>query len=364
MRNFHNIPYSNDILSDANLEEKSMRKSTTHPIDLYVADFNQYSIPLIQHHWHEKIQFWLVLEGQARFEIAGDTFTLQQGEGVFINSNIIHVSTPDGQQDTQLYTLLFDPSALGGMGGMRLFAGVVMSLAFCVIGFLDDYIKVVKRRNLGLTARQKYLMQLIIGVFYLTMLYLSGDTSTVVVIPFLGQLDLGVLYYPLAIIVITGFVNAVNLTDGIDGLAASVTFVYAAVMLVVAAILQFAPASLMAAALAGGCLGFLVWNFHPAKVFMGDTGSLFLGGLVVALAFEMGLPLLLILTGVVYWCEAFSVMLQVTYFKLTHGKRIFRMSPIHHHFEMGGWSEEKIVCVFSLVALVGGAFGVLSVLLL
>ncbi len=257
-----------------------------------------------------------------------------------------------------------NPSALGGMGGMRLFAGVVMSLAFCVIGFLDDYIKVVKRRNLGLTARQKYLMQLIIGVFYLTMLYLSGDTSTVVVIPFLGQLDLGVLYYPLAIIVITGFVNAVNLTDGIDGLAASVTFVYAAVMLVVAAILQFAPASLMAAALAGGCLGFLVWNFHPAKVFMGDTGSLFLGGLVVALAFEMGLPLLLILTGVVYWCEAFSVMLQVTYFKLTHGKRIFRMSPIHHHFEMGGWSEEKIVCVFSLVALVGGAFGVLSVLLL
>ena len=115
MRNFHNIPSSNAILSDANLEEKSMRKSTTHPIDLYVADFNQYSIPLIQHHWHEKIQFWLVLEGQARFEIAGDTFTLQQGEGVFINSNIIHVSTPDGQQDTQLYTLLFDPSALGGV---------------------------------------------------------------------------------------------------------------------------------------------------------------------------------------------------------------------------------------------------------
>ncbi|HIX64768.1 MAG TPA: phospho-N-acetylmuramoyl-pentapeptide-transferase [Candidatus Anaerotruncus excrementipullorum] len=257
-----------------------------------------------------------------------------------------------------------DPGALGGMGGLRLFAGVAMSLAFCAIGFLDDYIKVVKRRNLGLTARQKYLMQLVIGVFYLTMLYLAGDTSTVVVIPFLGQLDLGILYYPLAIIVITGFVNAVNLTDGIDGLAASVTFVYAAVMLVVAAILRFAPASLLSAALAGGCLGFLVWNFHPAKVFMGDTGSLFLGGMVVALAFEVGLPLLLICTGVVYWCEAFSVMLQVAYFKATHGKRIFRMSPIHHHFEMGGWSEEKIVCVFSLVGLIGGALGVLSVLLL
>ena len=259
---------------------------------------------------------------------------------------------------------LGDRTAFAGSAGTRLFAGAAMALAFGAVGFLDDYIKVVKRRNLGLTARQKYLMQLVIGVFYLTMRYLSGETSTVVVVPFLGQLDLGLLYYPLAIIVITGFVNAVNLTDGIDGLASSVTFVYALCMLVISGVLRFAGAGVLSAALAGGCLGFLVWNFYPAKVFMGDTGSLFLGGLVVALSFEVGLPLLLILTGVVYWCEAFSVMLQVTYFKLTHGKRIFKMSPIHHHFEMSGWSEVKIVTVFSLVGLLGGLAGIFSVMLL
>ena len=263
-------------------------------------------------------------------------------------------------------TLLLSDQAMriDSMGTIKLFAGMVMALAFGAVGFLDDYIKVVKKRNLGLTARQKYLMQLIIGVFYLSMLYLAGERSTVVVIPFIGQLDLGLLYYPLAMIVITGFVNAVNLTDGIDGLASSVTFVYALVMLVISGVLSYAQAGLMSAALAGGTFGFLVWNFYPAKVFMGDTGSLFLGGLVVALAFDVGLPLLLILTGVVYWCEAFSVMLQVTYFKLTHGKRIFKMSPIHHHFEMSGWSEIKIVSAFSLVALAGGILAIFSVMLL
>ena len=250
------------------------------------------------------------------------------------------------------------------MGNVKLFAGMVMALAFGAIGFLDDYIKVVKHQNLGLTARQKYLMQLIIGVFYLAMLYIAGERSTRVVIPFLGQLELGVLYYPLAIIIITGFVNAVNLTDGIDGLASSVTFVYAIVMLVISGVLQFVQASVMAAALAGGCLGFLLWNFYPAKVFMGDTGSLFFGGLVVALAFDVGMPLLLVLTGVIFWCEAFSVMIQVGYFKATHGKRLFKMSPIHHHFELSGWSEIKIVSVFSFVGLLGGLLAILSVMML
>lgn len=253
--------------------------------------------------------------------------------------------------------------AVDRMGNLKLFAGVVMALAFGAVGFLDDYIKVVKRQNLGLTARQKYLMQMVIAVFYLSMLYISGDTSTAVVIPFIGQLDLGIFYYVLAVIIITGFVNAVNLTDGVDGLASSVTFVYALVMFVIAGVLQFTQANLAAAALAGGTLGFLVWNFYPAKVFMGDTGSLFLGGLVVSLAFEVGIPLLLVLTGVVYWCEAFSVILQVISFKTT-GKRIFKMSPIHHHFEMCKWSEIKIVTVFSLVGLVGGVLAICSVMML
>lgn len=252
-------------------------------------------------------------------------------------------------------------AATSGGEGIRLFAGMMMALAYGAVGFLDDYIKVVKRRNLGLTARQKLLMQLIICAFYLTMLWLSGTRSTAVAIPFIGTLELGLLYYPLAFFIIVGFVNAVNLTDGIDGLASSVTVVYAVVMLAVAGILRFSTAGLLSAALAGGCLGFLVWNFHPAKVFMGDTGSMFLGGLVVALAFDVGLPLMLILTGIIYWCEAFSVILQVISYKTT-GKRIFKMSPIHHHFEMSGWGEVKIVIVFSAVALIGGVAAIMWVM--
>lgn len=258
--------------------------------------------------------------------------------------------------NTTVQGVVFDPRAT-----MRTFSGLVFALACAAIGFLDDYIKVSKKHNEGLTARQKYLIQLIVCVCYLAMLYLAGDTSGVVTIPFIGQLDLGLWYYPLAVILITGFVNAVNLTDGIDGLASSVTFVFALVMLVIAGMMRgFAQSSIMAAALAGGCLGFLVWNFYPAKVFMGDTGSMFLGGLVVALSFDVGLPLLLVLTGVIYWAEAFSVILQVISFKST-GKRIFKMSPIHHHFEMSGWSEVKIVMVFSLIALIGGILAILSV---
>lgn len=245
--------------------------------------------------------------------------------------------------------------------GIRLFSAMMMAFAFAAVGFLDDYIKVVKKQNLGLTARQKYIMQLIIAVFYLLMLYIAGDRSTMMTIPFLGSIQLGLFYYPAALIIITGFVNAVNLTDGVDGLASSVTFVYAVVMLVVAMVMRIGSSQLMACALIGGTLGFLIWNFNPAKVFMGDTGSLFLGGLVVGLAFDTGLPLFLIFTGVIYWAEAFSVILQVISFKTT-GKRIFKMSPIHHHFEMSGWSEVKIVTVFSFITLIGGVLAVIGVM--
>ena len=257
-----------------------------------------------------------------------------------------------------------DPSLFNDtINNLKLFSAVVMALAYGALGFLDDYIKVVKKQNEGLTARQKYLMQLIISVFYLVMLYMAGDSSTVVIIPFLGQLDMGLLYYPLAIIIITGFVNAVNLTDGIDGLASSVTFIAALIFMIIAGVLKFPQSVLLSCALAGGCLGFLIWNFYPAKVFMGDTGSLFLGGIVVALAFNIGLPLLLLFIGIVYLCEAFSVILQVISFKTT-GKRIFKMSPIHHHFEMSGWSEVQIVITFSFVGLLGGIAAILSVMFL
>lgn len=243
---------------------------------------------------------------------------------------------------------------------VRFFAGLLMALAFGFLGFLDDYIKVVKKRNQGLTASQKLIFQVLIGAAYLLMLRLGGDTSTVLIVPFLGQLDLGVFYYLFALFIIVGAVNAVNLTDGIDGLAASVTFVAAIAFMVLSAMLWQEEMQLLSAALAGALIGFLVWNFHPAKVFMGDTGSLFLGGVVVALAFGIGLPVLLVLVGFVYFVEALSVILQVSSFKLT-GKRIFKMSPIHHHFEMCGWSEVKIVTVFSIVTAVGCIVAIIGV---
>lgn len=252
----------------------------------------------------------------------------------------------------------------GGAGEaqLHLIAGVIMAVAFGALGFADDYIKVVKKQNLGLTAKQKMAGQLLISVAYLAVLYLGGETSTVLQIPFLGQLDIGLLYYPFAVLVIVGAVNAVNLTDGIDGLCSSVTFVAAIGLMFVANIAANNEMNLLAVALAGGCLGFLCWNFHPAKVFMGDTGSLFLGGMICALAFGLRMPLLLVFVGIIYIVETMSVILQVISFKTT-GKRIFKMSPIHHHYEMSGWSEEKIVAVFSAVTAVGCVLAVLFALL-
>ena len=223
--------------------------------------------------------------------------------------------------------------------------------------------KVVKKQNLGLTAKQKMAGQLLIAALYLAVLHFGGATSTILQIPFLGQLDIGLLYYPFAIFVIVGTVNAVNLTDGIDGLCSSVTFVAAIGMMIVATILGVTEMNLLAGALAGGCLGFLCWNFHPAKVFMGDTGSLFLGGVVCALAFGVRFPVLLLFVGIIYIVETMSVILQVISFQST-GKRIFKMSPIHHHYEMSGWSEEKIVAVFSTVTAIGCVIAVLAALAL
>ena len=249
---------------------------------------------------------------------------------------------------------------LGSVGGVKLFGGLGLALGCGFIGFLDDYIKDVKKQNLGLRAKQKLALQLVVAVAYLAAVYLAGDTSTVVIFPFIGQLDLGIFYYILAVLFILFISNAVNLTDGIDGLAGSVTFVVCLAALVMAGLLQQNGMGLYSAALAGGILGFLIYNFYPAKVFMGDTGCMFLGGSVLALGFGLNLPVLIAVFGIIYVIEALSVILQVISFQTT-GKRIFKMSPIHHHFEMCGWSEKKIVGVFSLVTLVGCVISVVAV---
>ena len=236
---------------------------------------------------------------------------------------------------------------------------VLFGTAFGLIGFVDDYIKVAKKRNLGLTEKQKLVLQIAASVIFLYVGMHFDIITSEVVIPFAKiSVDFGYLYIPFAIVVLLGTTNAVNLTDGIDGLAASVTAVVSIVFAVLAYIMGNIAAVEFAVILFGGCAGFFVFNRHPAKVFMGDTGSLFLGGSVCALALVLGQPILLVLIGGVYVIETASVIIQVTSFKLT-GKRVFKMSPIHHHFEMSGWSEVKIVAVAVAATLV---FGVIAVL--
>lgn len=236
---------------------------------------------------------------------------------------------------------------------IKIFGGILMALSFGFIGFIDDYIKVVKKRNLGLTELQKTGAQVIVCIGYLLCLFFAMNNSPYTFIPFVGNVQLGWFYWIFGICIIYGTVNAVNFTDGVDGLCSSVTLTSAVALAVIAAMHRLFGVSLLAAALAGGCAGFLVWNKNPAKVFMGDTGSMFMGGMVVAVAFALNCPLILVLVGIIYVVEGMSDVIQIGYFKVTHGKRIFKMAPIHHHFEMSGWNEKKIVLVFTTVNIIG-----------
>lgn len=223
------------------------------------------------------------------------------------------------------------------------------------IGVIDDFTKFRKKQNEGLTAPQKYALQLAMAGAFLALLRLYGTPDTAVAIPFTDiKLELGWFYYVFALIFITGIINSVNLTDGIDGLASSVTFVVAAFLSVLGFTYAKQDAALLGGVTVGATLGFLVYNFYPARVFMGDTGSLFLGGIVAGAAFVIDSPLCIAIAGIVYICEAMSDIIQVGVYKLTH-KRVFKMAPIHHHFEKCGWSEKKIVFVFSAVTLLASA---------
>lgn len=227
------------------------------------------------------------------------------------------------------------------------------AFGFGAIGFVDDYIKVILKRNLGLRAGQKFALQFLVALVFAVWMVCGGVVNTEIKLPFMERyIDLTYFgYIPFIVIVMLAAVNSVNLTDGLDGLAGTVTLVVALFYCIVSHKMGSIPVSLFASALAGGIVGFLIYNSNPAKVFMGDTGSLFLGGAVAAMAIYLKNPVALLIVGFVYVAEALSVIIQVTYFKKT-GKRIFKMSPIHHHFEMCGWSEKKIVAVFSLVTVI------------
>ena len=286
------------------------------------------------------------------------------GGVMFIIGMLIAVAIALAVNEIWLPTKIIGNSLFTGKNTLmlvRLFMGLVLAVLTGVIGFVDDYIKIVKKRNLGLTSKQKLVMQILVAGIYATAVYLAGGDK--VYIPIVGNVDFGLWFIPFAVLVIVGATNATNLTDGIDGLCGTVSVVASLILLICAGVLGYYGQSIAIAAFAGALIGFLVWNLHPAKVFMGDTGSLFIGGALCAFAFGIGRPLLLLPVGIVYIFETLSVILQVGYFKLTHGKRLFKMSPLHHHFEMCGFSENQIVATFSAVGVIGGLIAILFVVL-
>lgn len=252
-----------------------------------------------------------------------------------------------------LASLFFVRSAYGG--------GILLCGAlFGLIGFIDDYAKVVKKQNKGLSASQKFLAQTVVSVLYAVFVYAVLDRSQTR-IPFTDiSLDMGIFYIPFVMLVLLATTNSANLTDGLDGLASGVGSIVALFFAVACAAFPFArEASLISGALAGGLLGFLIYNAYPAKVFMGDTGSLFIGGIIAAVAVSAGLELFIIISAFVFLFEALSVIIQVSYYKKTK-KRVFKMAPVHHHFEMCGWKETKVVTVFCIITALLCAVGYLA----
>ena len=243
-----------------------------------------------------------------------------------------------------------------------LIVGLICIVGFGFVGFLDDFIKIKMKRSLGLKAYQKIILQFALALYIAYYQYSASPSATQLVIPFTNHIiNLGIWYIPFMMIFIIGTVNAVNLTDGLDGLASGVTLIVSCFFVLFAVSISNSDVAILAAATAGACLGFLGFNSYPAKVFMGDTGSMALGGAVVAFATLTNSPLLIVIVGFIYLAEALSVMIQVTYFKLTNGKRIFKMAPLHHHFEQCGWPETRVVFVFWIVTVVLCWIGVLAV---
>lgn len=250
-----------------------------------------------------------------------------------------------------------------GMLNKDMYVLLLSTFGFGLIGFIDDYIKVVKRRSLGLRAYQKLIGQIILATILAVYQSSTSVLGTKLIVPFLSNqyLDLGPLYIPFIAFVVVGTVNSVNLTDGLDGLASGVTLIVLSFFGLIALNWGMGSISIFSTALAGACLGFLIHNAHPAKVFMGDTGSLALGGAVSAIAILLNIPLVIPIVGGVYFVEALSVIIQVASFKLT-GKRVFLMAPLHHHYEQKGWKETKVVAVFWIVTVILCLIGILSLI--
>ncbi len=238
----------------------------------------------------------------------------------------------------------------------KFYGGMVMAIAYALIGLADDYVKVVKKRNLGLTITQKSIAQIIVMGMYLGLLHYYG--ATFMFIPFVGNIEMGIFFWVFGAVAMYCTVNAVNFTDGVDGLCGSVTVIFALCITAVSLIRGYDGLSIVSVSLLGSLIGYLLWNWNPSKVIMGDFGSHFLGGMVIALTYALDAPWLILFAGLIYVIEFLSDVIQISYYKATHGKRIFKMAPIHHHFEMSGWKEKKIVYVFTLINIIGSLLGV------
>ena len=239
---------------------------------------------------------------------------------------------------------------------------LILSVGFGIVGFMDDYLKVVKKKSDGLSVKQKLAMQVVIALIFAFYITKINAIPLTMKIPFMAgrDLDLGILSIPAFLFIAVATVNGTNFTDGVDGLASCVT-IAVALFFTIAAAFSGSGAAASGGAMIGALLGFLLYNAHPAQVFMGDTGSLALGGFVTAMAYLTRMPLFIPIVGFIYFIEVVSVILQVGYFKKTHGKRIFRMAPIHHHFELGGWSEVKVVAVFTVTTVILSAVALLGI---
>lgn len=276
---------------------------------------------------------------------------VDQTERVELESHQVKNGTPTMGGLMILVGILVSTVIAGiSSGEYEVFPVLFLTLGFGIIGFVDDFLKVVLKRSDGLLAWQKMLLEIVVTTVFAVYMGRFSEAGLTVLLPMGISIDIGWLAYPLLYIAVLGTVNGVNFTDGLDGLSTSVT-IPVAIFFTIASVFLGAGIEGISGAVAGGLLGFLLYNAHPARVFMGDTGSLALGGFVAGAAYMLRMPWLILIVGLIYVIEVFSVVLQVSYFKATHGKRIFRMAPIHHHFELGGWSETKVVAVFMVVTI-------------
>jgi len=244
---------------------------------------------------------------------------------------------------------------------------LLTSIILALMGFSDDFIKIKKKNNAGLTEVQKLILQIIVSAGFIIFNAIRTNGSTVITFqtPFFidsaesFSIDIGIFWYVLAMIIMVGFTNAINITDGLDGLCTSVTIPVSIFFVVISVLRGSYDITVLSIALTGALIGFLIFNWHPCKIMMGDTGSMFLGGMITTIAFSLNMPLVLLVVGIIYLVETFSVIIQRLYFKFTHGKRLFKMTPIHHSFEMSGWSEEKICLLFSGITVIACVIAVL-----